>query len=68
MFVLREVEGLGAAETAACLAMQPETVKTRLHRARRRLLQESLSGRLLSLSPSLFEFQGLRCDRVVSRI
>ena len=64
VFVLREVEGLSTAETAAWLAIRPETVKTRLHRARR-LLQERLSERLLPLSPSLFEFQGRRCDRVV---
>ncbi len=34
VFVLREVEGLSTAEAAACLALRPETVKTRLHRAR----------------------------------
>jgi RNA polymerase sigma-70 factor, ECF subfamily len=67
VFVLREVEGLSTAETAASLAIRPETVKTRLHRARR-LLQERLSERLLPLSPSLFEFQGRRCDRVVGRV
>jgi RNA polymerase sigma-70 factor, ECF subfamily len=67
VFVLREVEGLSTAEAAACLALRPETVKTRLHRARR-LLQEALGGRLLALSPSLFEFDGGRCDRVVARV
>jgi RNA polymerase sigma-70 factor, ECF subfamily len=67
VFVLREVEGLSTAETAACLAIRPETVKTRLHRARR-LLQESLGERLLPLSPSLFGFDGERCDRVVARV
>ena len=67
VFVLREVEGLSTAETAASLAIRPETVKTRLHRARR-LLQEHLSETLLPLSPSLFEFQGRRCDRVVGRV
>src|SRR3954470_3334925 len=56
VFVLREVEGLSTAETAVSLAIRPETVKTRLHRARR-LLQERLSEHLLPLSPSLFEFQ-----------
>ena len=64
VFVLREVEGLSTAETAASLALRPETVKTRLHRARR-LLQERLTGEMLALSPSLFEFAGptLRPDR-----
>jgi RNA polymerase sigma-70 factor (ECF subfamily) len=67
VFVLREVEGLSTAETAACLALRPETVKTRLHRARR-MLQEALGERLLAVSPSLFEFDGGRCDRVVAQV
>src|SRR3954449_355866 len=67
VFVLREVEGLSTAETAASLAIRPATGKTRLHRARR-LLQERLSEALLPLSPSLFEFQGRRCDRIVGRV
>jgi RNA polymerase sigma-70 factor (ECF subfamily) len=67
VFVLREVEGLSTAETAAYLAIRTETVKTRLHRARR-LLQEALGERLLALSPSLFEFDGGRCDRVVAHV
>ena len=61
VFVLREVEGLSTAETATYLAIRPETVKTRLHRARRQL-QEHL-GEHAALSPSLFDFQGQRCDR-----
>jgi RNA polymerase sigma-70 factor, ECF subfamily len=67
VFVLREVEGLSTAETAACLALRPETVKTRLHRARRQL-QEALGEQLLAASPSLFEFQGARCDRIVGHV
>jgi RNA polymerase sigma-70 factor (ECF subfamily) len=67
VFVLREVEGLSTAETAAYLTIHPETVKTRLHRARRQL-QEVLSVQLLAASPSLFEFQGRRCDRIVGRV
>ena len=67
VFVLREVEGLSTAETATFLAIRPETVKTRLHRARRQL-QEHLAGGLLAQAPSLFEFQGQRCDRIVSRV
>jgi RNA polymerase sigma-70 factor (ECF subfamily) len=67
VFVLREVEGLSTAETAACLALRPETVKTRLHRARRQL-QEALGERLLAASPLLFEFEGARCDRIVGHV
>jgi RNA polymerase sigma-70 factor (ECF subfamily) len=67
VFMLREVEGLSTAETAAYLAIRPETVKTRLHRARRHL-QETLGERLLAASPPLFEFQGARCDRIVGQV
>src|SRR5690242_13315846 len=35
VFVLREVEGLSTAETAASLSINEDTVKTRLHRAKR---------------------------------
>src|SRR5215470_11201315 len=34
VFMLREVEGLSTTETAACLEIPAQTVKTRLHRAR----------------------------------
>jgi RNA polymerase sigma-70 factor (ECF subfamily) len=34
VFVLRSVEELSVAETAGCLEMGPEAVKTRLHRAK----------------------------------
>jgi RNA polymerase sigma-70 factor, ECF subfamily len=67
VFVLREVEGLSTAETAACLAIRPETVKTRLHRARLQL-QETLGQQLLASSPTLFGFDGGRCDRVVGQV
>src|SRR3954471_18671637 len=55
VFVLREVEGLSRAEPAASLAIRPETVKTRLHRARRQL-QDVLGAALLAAAPSLFDF------------
>jgi RNA polymerase sigma-70 factor, ECF subfamily len=67
VFVLREVEGLSTAETAACLALRPGTVKTRLHRARLQL-QETVGQHLLACSPTLFEFDGGRCDRIVRRV
>jgi len=39
--MLRAVEGLNVAETAECLALSLETVKTRLHRARSLFFEES---------------------------
>src|SRR5919202_1374085 len=44
-FVLRVVEQMSVEETAACLGVPEETVKTRVHRAKRRL-REALDERL----------------------
>jgi RNA polymerase sigma-70 factor (ECF subfamily) len=66
-FVLREVEQLSVAETARCLGVEPATVKTRVHRARR-LLQENLSAELLAALGGAFSFDGVRCDRLVARV
>jgi RNA polymerase sigma-70 factor (ECF subfamily) len=41
VFVLREVEGMSTAETAAALGVREEAVKTRLHRAKRLLQAEA---------------------------
>lgn len=71
VFVLRDVEGLSTEETADHLALKPETVKTRLHRARRMLravLEEELRGSFAELYP----FDGARCmhlaDRVIAKL
>jgi RNA polymerase sigma-70 factor (ECF subfamily) len=67
VFVMREIEEMSVEETAAHLGLKPETVKTRLHRARRLLreaLKESLSGALADT----FSFQGDRCARITARV
>jgi RNA polymerase sigma-70 factor (ECF subfamily) len=66
-FVLREVEQLSVADTAQCLGIEEATVKTRVHRARR-LLQRDLSSELAAALSGAFEFDGVRCDRVVARV
>lgn len=66
-FVLREVEQMSVVETAACLGIEPATVKTRVHRARR-LLQLSLSQELAAVLPTAFAFDGERCDRLVAGV
>lgn len=66
-FVLREVEGLSTAETAACLSINEDTVKTRLHRAKR-LLRDQLDRRLGPAATSLYPFHLSRCDRVVAAV
>jgi RNA polymerase sigma-70 factor (ECF subfamily) len=67
VFVLREVEGLSTEETAACLSIPPETVKTRLHRARRQL-RAQLDRALDSALHDAFGFGLHRCDRLVAAV
>ncbi len=64
VFVLREVEGMSTAETAAALDLTEETVKIRLHRSRR-MLRRELYDRAGAVSAQAFRFMGHRCDRVV---
>jgi RNA polymerase sigma-70 factor (ECF subfamily) len=63
-YVLREVEQLSVAETAACLDIDPATVKTRIHRARK-LLRRHLSQVLSDGVTEAYPFAGTRCDRIV---
>lgn len=67
VFVLRAIEGLSVAETAEALALRPETVKTRFHRARN-ALQASLTARIGDELPAMFQFAGARCDRIVAAV
>jgi RNA polymerase sigma-70 factor (ECF subfamily) len=67
VFVMREVEGLSTAETAACLDISDDTVKTRLHRARR-LLQEQLDRQLGPAASLVYAFHLTRCARVVAGV
>lgn len=63
VFVLRDVQELSIEETAAHLSLRPETVKTRLHRARR-LLRRDLNEKLATVLQDTFPFQGARCARI----
>lgn len=67
VFVLREVEGLSTAETAASLSINEDTVKTRLHRAKR-LLRDQLDRRLGPVTTDIYPFHLSRCDRVVGGV
>jgi RNA polymerase sigma-70 factor (ECF subfamily) len=71
VFVARIVEGMSVDETADLFGLQPETVKTRLHRARV-LLRAELDKQLGPALTSSFPFGGRRCERmtetIVSRI
>ena len=67
VFVLRTVEGMSVAETAAALDIGEETVKTRLHRARS-LLRKDLERRAGIVAAQAFPFHLSRCDRVVEGV
>jgi RNA polymerase sigma-70 factor, ECF subfamily len=67
VFMLREIEGLSTAETAECLEISEENVKTRLHRARA-ALQRELDLLVGAHANAAFQFLGSRCDRVVERV
>jgi len=67
VFVLREIEQLNTIDTAECLGLSEEAVKTRLHRSRA-LLRRELEGRIGSTISEAYSFLGARCDRAVSRV
>ncbi len=67
VFVMRAVEGLSTEETASALGILPQTVKTRLHRARR-LLREVLGEQVRANLKDVFPFERPRCDRLVGRL
>jgi RNA polymerase sigma-70 factor (ECF subfamily) len=67
VFVMRDVEGLSTLETAECLGLNEDTVKTRLHRARRQM-RRHLASRIDVAAPAAFQFHARRCDRVVANV
>ena len=67
VFVARIVEGMSVDETADLFGLQPETVKTRLHRARV-LLRAELDKQLGPALTSSFPFDGWRCARMTETI
>lgn len=67
VFMLREIEEMSTAETAECLGISEEAVKVRLHRARARL-RKAITAQTSLATASAFQFDGARCDRIVSRV
>jgi RNA polymerase sigma factor (sigma-70 family) len=67
VYMLRELEQCSVEETAALLGLRPETVKTRLHRARR-LLRAGLERQVQSSLQEAFQFLGTRCARIGERV
>jgi RNA polymerase sigma-70 factor, ECF subfamily len=67
VFVMRDIEGLSAEETAFHLGLNPKTANTRLFRARR-LLRDSLEQNLALTFSALFPFGGTRCAAMADRV
>ena len=67
VLVARVIEDMSIEETATLLDLRPETVKTRLHRARTLLKQamEKHSGAALT---DAFPFDGRRCERMADAV
>jgi RNA polymerase sigma-70 factor (ECF subfamily) len=61
VFVMRIIEQMSIQETAEALGIPAETVKTRLHRATRRLRDE-LGAEFSSIFEDIFPFAGARCE------
>jgi RNA polymerase sigma factor (sigma-70 family) len=67
VFVLRSVEELSVEETAECLGIPAETVRSRHFRAKG-LLREALAREIDLAERDLFDFGGEHCDRVVANV
>src|SRR5262249_20422815 len=67
VLVARLIEEMSVEETADILGLRAETVKTRLHRARR-LLREALERRVGPVLVNAFPFDGWRCKRMTNAV
>ena len=60
-------KSIGVEETAEALGIKPETVKTRLHRARQ-LLRDQLDKQIAPALTNAFPIAGRRCQRVIAAV
>lgn len=67
VFITRVIEGLSVEDTAEILNLRPETVKTRLHRARK-LVREQLDKQIGPVLMDAFPFAGRRCERLTEGV
>ena len=67
VFVARVIQGLSIEETAQLLGIRPETVKTRLHRARA-LVRKQLDEQIGPVLMDAFPFAGRRCERLTTAV
>lgn len=67
VLVARVIEEMSVEETAALFGLRTETVKTRLHRARK-LLRDALESQVGSVLSGAFPFDGARCSRMTEEV
>lgn len=67
VFLLRDVQECSIEETSAILGIRPETIKTRLFRARR-MLRDDLDNTLADALQGSFPFLGRRCERLTGNV
>jgi RNA polymerase sigma-70 factor (ECF subfamily) len=67
VFIARVMEGMTMEETAELLGVRPETVKTRLHRART-MLRENVERKIGPVVMDAFPFAGQRCERLTETV
>ena len=67
VLVARVLEEMSIEETADLLGLKIETVKTRLHRARK-LLRQAVEKQIGPVLLDAFPFAGWRCDRITAAV
>ena len=67
VFITRVIEGMNVEETAEILELKPETVKTRLHRART-MLRDNVEKKIGPVVMEAFPFAGKRCERLTDAV
>ena len=67
VFITRVIEGMNVEETAEVLGLKPETVKTRLHRARA-MLRDNVEKKIGPVIMEAFPFAGKRCERLTDAV
>ena len=67
VFITRVIEGMNVEETAEILDLKPETVKSRLHRART-MLRDIVERKIGPVVMEAFPFAGKRCERLTDTV
>jgi RNA polymerase sigma-70 factor, ECF subfamily len=67
VFMLRAIEQMSIEQTASCLGIPAETVKSRFHRANK-FLRQVLAAEFGAIFDDVYLFLGSRCDRLVATV